>query len=95
MDTIEREVYSLLARGRKIEAVKKVRELTEMGLKEAKDYVDSLASSGSQEMGVSKETLEFEARELLARGRKIEAVKKVRELTGMSLKEAKDFVDSL
>ncbi len=101
MDTLEREVYSLLARGRKIEAVKKVRELTGMGLQEAKDYVDSLARSGSQEMdifketGVSQETFEFKARELLARGRKIEAIKKVRELTGMSLKESKDFVDSL
>ncbi len=101
MDTIEREVYSLLARGRKIEAIKKVRELTGMGLKEAKDYVDSLARSVLQntsvfkETGVSKETLEFEARELLARGRKIEAIKKVMELTGVGLKEAKDFVDSL
>ncbi len=93
MDAIEREVYFLLARGRKIEAIKMVRELTEMGLKEAKDYVDSLARSRSPD--ASKETLEFEARELLAQGRKIEAIKKVMVLTAMGLKEAKDFVDSL
>lgn len=45
--------------------------------------------------GISTETLEFEVRELVRRGRKVEAVKKVRELTGMDLKAAKDFVDSL
>src|SRR5262245_61459074 len=38
---------------------------------------------------------ERELRELLARGQKIEAIKRVRESTGISLKEAKDYVDSL
>jgi ribosomal protein L7/L12 len=74
--------------------VKKVVQLTGKGLKESKDYVDSLAASGAG-MGVSKAVLEFEARELVARGRKVEAIKRVRELSGMGLKEAKDFVDSL
>jgi large subunit ribosomal protein L7/L12 len=67
-------------------------------LKQAKDYVDSLAASsspGSQPVGVSRETLAFEVRQLLARNRKIQAVKRVREATGWGLKEAKDFVDSL
>lgn len=36
-----------------------------------------------------------EARRWLERGNKIEAIKKVRELTGMGLKEAKDYVESL
>jgi hypothetical protein len=36
-----------------------------------------------------------EARALLARGRKIEAIKLARELTGWGLKESKDFVDGL
>ena len=36
------EVRRLLAAGNKIQAIKRVRELTGIGLKEAKDYVDSL-----------------------------------------------------
>jgi ribosomal protein L7/L12 len=99
MSYIEQEIQSLIDQGRKVEAVKRVRELTDWGLKEAKDYVDSLARSSSPAMdsalGVSKETLEFEVRELLARGRKIDAIKKVRELTDWGLKEAKDYVDSV
>jgi ribosomal protein L7/L12 len=66
------------------------------GLKEAKDYVDSLIQPARlNTTGISEETLEFEVRDLLARGRKIEAIKKVRSLTGWGLKEAKDFVDSV
>jgi len=36
------EVSALLARGNKIAAIKRYRELTGVGLKEAKDYVDRL-----------------------------------------------------
>ena len=39
--------------------------------------------------------VEADARALLAAGHKIEAVKRVRELTGMGLKEAKDYVETL
>jgi ribosomal protein L7/L12 len=38
----DREITALVARGSKIEAIKRVRELTGLGLKEAKDYVDAL-----------------------------------------------------
>jgi len=38
------EVKELLQSGRKIEAIKKYRELTSAGLKEAKDAVESVAS---------------------------------------------------
>ena len=98
MSYVDQEIRSLVDQGRKIEAIKKVMERTGKGLKEAKDYVDSLSQSGSPDivsMGISRETLEFEVRDLISRGRRVEAVKKVRELTGMSLKAAKEFVDSL
>jgi ribosomal protein L7/L12 len=36
------DVQVLLAQGKKIEAIKRVRELTGLGLKEAKDYVERL-----------------------------------------------------
>ncbi|MDQ5851582.1 MAG: ribosomal protein L7/L12 [Chloroflexota bacterium] len=43
---VEREVRAILVDGRKIEAIRRVRLLTGMGLKEAKDYVESLKTSG-------------------------------------------------
>jgi hypothetical protein len=39
------EARELMARGNKIQAIKRVRERTTMGLKEAKDYVESLADA--------------------------------------------------
>ena len=36
-----------------------------------------------------------EVRHLLAQGQKINAIKRVRELTGIGLKQAKDLVDGL
>src|SRR5690349_3036097 len=38
---------------------------------------------------------ESELRDMVARGQKIEAIKRVRELTGLGLKEAKDYVELL
>ena len=32
---------------------------------------------------------------LVARGRKIDAIRRIRELTGMDLKDSKDFIESL
>ena len=95
MDHIDPEVHNLIRKGKKIKAIKRLRELTGMGLKEAKDYVDNWGEPASPPVGISPETLEFEVRELIRQGRKVMAVKRVRELTGMGLKEAKDYVDSL
>lgn len=91
-------VGALLAAGKKIEAIKELREQTGMGLREAKDYVDALETTGEPPAPrtgeVSEHTLAL-ARELLASGKKIQAVKAVREETGWGLKEAKDFVEGL
>jgi ribosomal protein L7/L12 len=100
------ELRAILATGNKIEAIKRCRELTDLGLKECKDFVESLPASGpvyaapharrvaAPTPGVSIEALE-EVRALLAYGNKIGAIKRYRELTGLGLKEAKDFVESL
>lgn len=100
-------VRSMAARGDTIQAVKMVREMTGLGLKEAKDYVDALpnappittiarqmamAASAAPGSGASMRT---EAAALVGRGQMIEAIKMVRERTGMGLKEAKDYVDNL
>ncbi len=39
---VDEEIRAILASGRKIEAIRRLREETGMGLKEAKDYVDAL-----------------------------------------------------
>jgi ribosomal protein L7/L12 len=98
-------IYELLARGNKIEAIKRVRELTGLGLKEAKDFVEAMPPDGDSTLPVAPpvapqahsigEAELAEVRALLARDNKIEAIKRVRELTGLGLKEAKDFVDAL
>ena len=96
------EVAALLARGNKIEAIKRVRALTGLGLKEAKDYVESIPAgpplpplpSAELTQPAASDTL-AEVQSLAARGQKLEAIKRYRELTGVGLKEAKDYVDRL
>ena len=41
-ETQRLEVQALVAEGKKVEAVKRVRQETGLGLKEAKDYIDQL-----------------------------------------------------
>ena len=92
------EVHSLALQGKKIEAIKRYRELTGVGLKEAKDYVDAL-DAGAQPPAVTPVAPSVgdlaEVYALAHQGKKIEAIKRYRELTGVGLKEAKDYVDRL
>ena len=92
----EEEIRLLVENGRKIEAVKRVRQLSSTGLKEAKDYVDQL---GQVSVQLSFEEVirdyEGELRDMLRNKRKIQAIKRVRQLTGTGLKEAKDFVENI
>jgi len=97
---LEQEAKALLLERRTIEAIKRVRERTGMGLKEAKDYVDALERGESPASGAQADSTSFESgdlddevRALLSAGRKIEAIKRVRERTGLGLKEAKDYVE--
>jgi ribosomal protein L7/L12 len=93
---LREEVRSLLERGQKIEAIKRYRELTGAGLKEAKDAVEAIpreqvAPSGSP----IERDLEDEVLSLLGRGQKIEAIRRYRQRTGADLKTSKDAVDAL
>ncbi len=95
------EIEALIARGNKIGAIKRARELTGMGLKEAKDFVEGWERAGSPPaLAVSAPPAPggagmAEVRALAAAGNKIGAIKRYRELSGVGLKEAKDFVDGL
>jgi ribosomal protein L7/L12 len=98
------EVQTLLARGKKIQAIKVVREETRMGLKDAKDYVDAMLGGGlapalpgavswGQQPGGG--LLSERARTFKAAGDLASAVALVRAETGMSQSEAERFINAL
>ena len=104
------EVLDWLTKGMKINAIKRVRQLTGIGLKEAKDLVEAIErgeiaidqpltplppANPAFPITPEQATQDGEIRDLLAQGQKLNAIKRVRELTGMGLKEAKDFVEEL
>jgi len=97
------QIRELARAGKKIEAIKLVREQTSLGLKEAKDAVESMERgelveltlrTASTTQGVSNIDPD-QITELLLQGKKIEAIKLVREQTGLGLKEAKDVVEAI
>lgn len=49
----------------------------------------------SKQVGVPKDPLDDEIRSILEKDGKIKAIKKVKEVTGLGLREAKDYVDNL
>ena len=88
----------LLRAGRKIEAIKRYRELTGLGLKEAKDAVEAMEAGRSVSLPAKSSLLrqvndsEIEAQ--IRSGYLIDAIKLYREKTGVGLKEAKDAVEA-
>ena len=98
---LEHEVIRLLERRQKIQAIKLVRQHTRLGLKEAKDVVEEVERTGRLRLPqqapppyVPDDVL-GEARRLKHAGRAIEAIKLIRQHTGVGLKEAKDTYDAL
>ena len=95
------EVLRLIHAGRRVEAVKVLREQTGLSLLEAKQAVDALAVGGSWSPGPPApgkgvdDAVRAEAARLLHRGEKIQAIKVVREHTHMSLADAKRYVEGL
>lgn len=101
------EVQDLLRAGKKIEAIKRYRELTGQGLKESKDAVEAMEQGQAVEVRekppaspartITGELAidDPELRSHLAADRPIEAIKRYRELTGLGLKESKDAIEAL
>ena len=78
--------------GQKVKVIKVVREITGLGLKEAKAVVDGAPKAIKE--AVSKEEAEDIKKQLEEVGaEKIKVIKAVREITGLGLKEAKELVD--
>jgi large subunit ribosomal protein L7/L12 len=96
---LESELLALVDAGNMIGAIKRYREATGADLLRAKEHVEALKATRSLPAGVIRPSAgpEFEAEvlNLVASGRKIEAIKVYRERTGVGLKEAKDAVEAL
>ena len=97
------QIHAELASGRKINAIKLYREVTGVGLKEAKEAVEAIqqaqqpVSSGYHSLAANQPRGDVMAQieqELRAK-RKISAVKLYREAYNVGLKEAKDAVDAM
>jgi hypothetical protein len=82
--------------GQKIEAIKRYRERTGAGLKEAKDAVEGIGPGRTipPDAPVDRD-FEDEIISILGQGRKIEAIKLYREQTGAGLKASKEAVEAL
>ncbi len=98
----ENQIKSLLAQDRKIQAIHFVLQQTEWRLKKAKDYVDALertlfprsANMGNVPDAPNKRMIDKTC-QLIAQGRKLEAIQLLHHTTEMTLKEYKDHIDRL
>jgi ribosomal protein L7/L12 len=97
----DQRVVALVSAGKTIDAIKLQRELTGDGLKDAKDAVEAVKSPVAAVRPPQQREL-FTAAQLdgallplLREGRKIEAIKLLREKTGLGLRESKDHIDAL
>lgn len=84
-----------LASGNKADAIKLLLEATGLDLKQAKDGVEAQrpANVAATRPEASFTKLPADVVDALQRGRKIEAVRLLRQHTGLGLKDAKDAVD--
>lgn len=92
------ELREELAKGSLINAIKRHRLLTGLGLRESKEAVERLRASGGAVTAPRREPLQGELAEvqaLVQRGELLAAIKRHRELTGLGLKESKDAVERL
>lgn len=95
------EARLLMRQGRKIEAIKIVREKTGLGLKEAKDLVETpgWAETPGSPHAPGPPSVEparmDEIQAFIDAGQLIDAIKLYRELTGLGLKESKDAIDAM
>ena len=95
-------IRQLVLQGQTLEAIKVVREQTDLSLKDAKDAVEAIEHGETPVLplrrpaGASPYGLDLEPiQDALLHDNKIEAIKLYREQTGVGLKEAKDAVEAI
>lgn len=95
--TLPRDVLAAIDDGQLIEAIKRLRAATGLGLKEAKDLIDAhqrgetvaVSTNATAAMDGSFHVPDA-VRQALAEGNKIEAIRLLRDHEGLGLKEAKE-----
>ena len=92
------EVLAALDEGHTIEAIKRLRTATGLGLKESKDLID--AHQRGEEISIATRAaspahIPDAVCQALTEGNKIEAIRLLRDHKGLSLKDAKDCVDAM
>ncbi|MDE3724490.1 ribosomal protein L7/L12 [Nocardiopsis sp. N85] len=93
-DTVD-NALGLVRAGRKIVAIKLVRERTGLGLAEAKGVVDAIEEGRRVPVEPGPGSLADRVRELLGRDRVADAIVLVAGETGMTEAEAARFIDAL
>lgn len=93
---IPEEALKAWNNGRKVEAIKLLREQSKLGLAEAKNLLESMHEGipPMRDAATIPPGLEQRIAAELAQGHKIEAIKLLREACGLSLAEAKSRVDA-
>lgn len=96
-DTLPANVQAAIQQGRTVEAIKLLRESSGLGLKEAKEIIDDYSSGNAVSITSPDAALSPPAAmtDALQRGNKIEAIRLLREQTGLGLKEAKEAVEAM
>lgn len=98
------QIMQLISYNQSLKAVKLVSQISGANLKDSKAYIDVMEEkykkkyfeeSLSRTDQILPPEVKEKVLELVLRGEKIKAVKLVRETTGLSLKESRDYVDSL
>jgi polar amino acid transport system substrate-binding protein len=98
--SLPQPVQDALQRGHLVEAIKLMRAGTGLGLKETKDALEAYMRGEPPAAGFAPSPLApggplpAQVREALDQGNKIEAIRRLRGLTGLGLKEAKDAVEA-
>jgi ribosomal protein L7/L12 len=93
MESLPADVQAAVRAGRKIEAIKLLRERTGLGLAEAKAAVESGILPDAVSRPVDADALPVEVMSALAAGEKVEAIRLLRQSRGIGLAEAKALVD--
>ena len=91
------DVLEALDQGNTIEAIKRLRTATGLGLKEAKEAIDAhFAGRPAQPRPsiAAMATLPFAVMAALRKGDRLEAIRLMREKGGLGLKEAKEAVEA-
>lgn len=96
----KRELERLVASGNKIEAIKQFRNMADVGLAEAKAFIDALepgghSSSAHEPTPRNLRSAEDAAMAAIRNGNLIEAIKRYRQHSRVGLKEARDAVEAL